>query len=186
MNFRNIVKGLMVAIRNILLFLAGFIAFMWVIALILIVRSDPHCLKSDVHIPDEAFMKAVSAWTQKDYTINTEKIRKELEASGLPSDAAAIRKWRYSNGDFYQDWNSQVPDFSSPACCEVKRKPTERLFLYRWIGIKDVVVDIGPRNPNGRLMGGIEFYFDECGNYWFSHIGAPGITVETTQQKDRP
>lgn len=53
MNFRNIVKGLIVAVRNILLFLAGFIAFIRVIALILIVKSD-------AHIPDETFMKVVS------------------------------------------------------------------------------------------------------------------------------
>lgn len=150
MNFRSIVKGLIVVVRNIVLFFIGFIAFMWAIILILAMASSPYCLKSEVQIPDEAFAEAVSSWTQKNYTGDTEKIRKKLEASGLPADAAAILKWRKSGGNFYQGWSSQAPDFSGLACYKVERKPTERLFLYKLLGVRMLLLKLVP----GIRMGG--------------------------------
>ncbi len=56
---------------------------------------------------------------------DTQQIREQLKAAGLPADDDSVIRYRGKYGsEFYKRWD-HLPDFDDPDCCIVKRKPTE-------------------------------------------------------------
>lgn len=173
-SYKRIVKGIISALRYIFLTILGFGLLIFFLPL----ASSSFCWKHDREIPDEAFIKAVIPSVKSHYARDTQQIRGQLEAAGLPADDDSVIRYRGKYGsEFYKRWD-HLPDFDDPGCCIVRREPTEYSLIHRLIGLQDVIVIV-----DHTRRGGVVFHFDICGNLWDSSIRARGVSVEAIQQK---
>lgn len=148
-SYKRIVKGIISALRYIFLTILGIYVVFGLVIFFLPLTSSSFCWKHDREIPDEAFIKAVIPSVKSHYARDTQQIRGQLEAAGLPADDEAVIRHRFSTGSFYTNWEGQLPDFDDPDCCNVSRRPTEYSLIHWLLGRQDVVVWIGHQEKRG-------------------------------------